>query len=212
MPPQGFGGESAPCRLRSDGVTKKPGTYARVLECTRTERIQIGKLGRLERQPGVYVDIGSGVSMGSRPPRSVTPRFPDPRLPGCWKNQPVEPAALIENTPILDCRFCREEGGFSAGCQAGFCAVWGTNTGWLQQDIGRLVPAQLMSDVGIGVRHRQPSFISRPETISRPLRPDFSPLRSSSANFRRRVHTPILPGHPSEPALEVARCPGQPSL
>lgn len=64
MPPQGFGGESAPCRIRSDGVTKKPGTYALVLECTRTERIEIGKLGQLDVQPGVYVYIGSAFGPG----------------------------------------------------------------------------------------------------------------------------------------------------
>lgn len=45
-------------------MTKKPGTYALVLECTRTERIEIGKLGQLDVQPGVYVYIGSAFGPG----------------------------------------------------------------------------------------------------------------------------------------------------
>lgn len=45
-------------------MTTKPGTYALVLECTRTARIEIGKLGQLDVQPGVYVYIGSAFGPG----------------------------------------------------------------------------------------------------------------------------------------------------
>lgn len=51
-------------RLRSDGVTKRPGTYALILECRRAERIDIGRLGRLAVEPGVYVYIGSAFGPG----------------------------------------------------------------------------------------------------------------------------------------------------
>ena len=45
-------------------MKSKGGTYALVLSCSRTEVVQIGKLGPLELQRGFYVYVGSALGPG----------------------------------------------------------------------------------------------------------------------------------------------------
>ena len=45
-------------------MTAQPGTYALVLECRKTDPLRVGKLGRLELQPGFYVYVGSAFGPG----------------------------------------------------------------------------------------------------------------------------------------------------
>jgi Uri superfamily endonuclease len=42
----------------------KPGTYALVLSCESNARIQIGRLGKMQLQPGYYVYVGSALGLG----------------------------------------------------------------------------------------------------------------------------------------------------
>ena len=42
----------------------QPGTYALVLSCKATDNVQIGRLGDLALQPGVYVYVGSAFGPG----------------------------------------------------------------------------------------------------------------------------------------------------
>ena len=45
-------------------VEPKPGTYALVLHAAAGESLQIGRLGRLDLQPGFYVYVGSALGPG----------------------------------------------------------------------------------------------------------------------------------------------------
>jgi Uri superfamily endonuclease len=42
----------------------KPGTYALILSCSTTIRVQIGRLGTMRLQPGYYVYLGSALGAG----------------------------------------------------------------------------------------------------------------------------------------------------
>jgi len=45
-------------------IEPKPGTYALVLSCTSNARIQIGRLGMMQLQPGYYFCLGSALGPG----------------------------------------------------------------------------------------------------------------------------------------------------
>jgi Uri superfamily endonuclease len=45
-------------------IQPKPGTYALILSCASTARIQIGRLGTMQLQRGYYVYLGSALGPG----------------------------------------------------------------------------------------------------------------------------------------------------
>ena len=45
-------------------IQPKPGTYALILSCASNARIQVGRLGTMQLQPGYYVYLGSALGPG----------------------------------------------------------------------------------------------------------------------------------------------------
>lgn len=45
-------------------MNSEPGTYALILRSSRSERLQIGRLGILEQEPGYYIYVGSAFGPG----------------------------------------------------------------------------------------------------------------------------------------------------
>ena len=59
-------------------IEPKPGTYALVLSCASTARIQVGRLGMMQLQRGYYVYLGSALGPGGLRARIAHHQKPSP--------------------------------------------------------------------------------------------------------------------------------------